>query len=79
MWKRLYRGKDILIGVLWTAAAATTWCSPTSSGTPPTGGATRKFLLSDPWEREVRVAHVRQPQERQLRHAGTGYIDDIYY
>jgi hypothetical protein len=52
VWKALFRGRDVGIGVLWPPPGGGGHIMVLSDckGTPPTGGAGRSFLLSDPWK-----------------------------
>ena len=50
-----------------------------ASGTPPTGGASRKFLLSDPWSGKSEWLTSADLKTGKFGTFGNGYIDDIYY
>jgi hypothetical protein len=79
MWKRLWRGNDILIGVMWTGGGGHYMTLTDVMGDPAKAVSQRKFLLSDPWEGTSEWISGDDLKKGRFGKAGTGYIDDIYY
>jgi hypothetical protein len=79
MWNRLWRGNDILIGVMWTGGGGHYMTLTDIMGDPAKGVSTRKFLLSDPWEGRSEWISGADLKAGKFGKAGSGWIDDIYY
>ncbi|MGH2947647.1 MAG: hypothetical protein ACRDPC_15585 [Solirubrobacteraceae bacterium] len=79
MWNVLFRGRDILMGVFWTAGGGHYMVLADARGDPKKKGSEREFLLSDPWEGDSQWISGADLAAGKFGTAGTGYIDDIYY
>lgn len=79
MWDRLWRGNDILIGVMWNAGGGHYMTLTDVMGDPAKGVSTRRFLLSDPWEGRSEWIVGTDLKAGKFGKAGSGWIDDIYY
>jgi hypothetical protein len=79
MWNDLFRGRDILIGVIWSAGGGHYMALTDARGDAKLPGSQREFLLSDPWEGDSQWITGANLAAGSFGTTGTGYIDDIYY
>lgn len=79
MWNDLFRGRDILIGVMWTAGGGHYMTLTDCRGDATLPGSQRDFLLSDPWEGDSQWITGANLAAGSFGTTGTGFIDDIYY
>jgi hypothetical protein len=79
VWKKLFRGVDVPVGVFWAGGGGHYMVLTDCKGKPPKGGASRQFLLSDPWEGKSEWLSNDDLKNGKFGSFGKGYIDDIYY
>ena len=79
MWKILFRGQDILIGVIWSGGGGHYMTLTDVRGDPKAAASTRDFMLSDPWEGDSQWLTGANLAAGNFGTTGTGFIDDIYY
>lgn len=79
MWNVLFRGRDILFGVFWSAGGGHYMTLTDCRGDPKLPGSQRDFLLSDPWQGDSQWVSGTNLAAGNFGTTGTGYIDDIYY
>jgi hypothetical protein len=79
VWKSLFRGRDVGIAVLWPQGGGHVMVFSDCKGTPPTGGAGRSFLLSDPWEGTSEWLTDAQVTGGQLGTHGQGKVAFTFF
>jgi len=79
VWKELFRGRDVPVGVFWSGGGGHYMVFTQAKGDPPTGGGSREFLLSDPWEGTSEWLSNDDVKNGNFGTFGSGYIDDIYW
>jgi hypothetical protein len=79
MWRRLFRGEDLVVGVTWAAGGGHVMSLQDAKGRPPTGGPGRQFLLSDPWAGTSEWLTGDQLKAGDFGAAGNGIMDLAYY
>lgn len=79
LWGELFKGRDIPMGVFWSGGGGHYMVFTQAKGTPPKGGSSRKFLLSDPWSGKSEWLSADDVKNGSFGSFGSGYIDDIYW
>jgi hypothetical protein len=79
LWTVLFRGRDVLFGVYWSAGGGHYMTLTDARGDAKEAGSKREFMLSDPWEGNSQWITGADLSAGNFGTAGTGWIDDIYY
>ena len=77
--KGLFRGRDILMGVIWNGGGGHYMVLTDVRGSTDDAVTAREFLLSDPWEGDSQWITGADLKAGKFGTTGSGYIDDIYY
>jgi hypothetical protein len=77
LWKALFRGRDIPMVVIWSGGGGHAMVFTDCQGQPPKGGASRKFLLSDPWEGTSEWLTSQQVINGTFGSFGSGYVASL--
>ena len=79
IYKGLFRGRDILVGVIWNGGGGHYMVLTDVRGDAGDAVTVREFLLSDPWEGDSQWITGADLKAGKFGTTGSGYIDDIYY